>query len=186
MMTELDEEKRFYERFYALHRDPVLRRVYECFGIGVFRRSSVLEGFDAFVRAVGFNGRRCVEIGTRNGLTAILLARYFEEVVSIDIEPNRKKHEIAEYVGVENVRFIDVADNEEKARVIGAMEFDAAYCDGDHARDTLTDFALVERCGRVLFDEYWETQQPVWQLVNQLRSRGTVEVAGKLAQWTAS
>lgn len=49
--------------------------------------------------------------------------------------------------------FVDVKDNAEKARVVSAVDFDAAYVDGDHARDTDTDFALVERCGRVMTKE---------------------------------
>lgn len=183
-MSELDEEKLFYERFVALHGDRDLLRVYERFGIGVFRRSSVLEGINDFVRAHSFAGKRCVEIGTRNGLTAIVLARYFGEVVTVDVEPSAKKHEIAAFLGVENIRFIDVRDNDEKAAVIRGLDFDAAYVDGDHARDTATDFSLVERCGRVLFDEYWAPQQPVVELVDALRRRGTVVTARKLALWT--
>lgn len=183
-MSELDEEKRFYERFYALHRDRDLVRIYERFGIGVFRRSSVLEGFDAFIRKQRFAGKRCVEIGTCNGLTAAVLSRYFGEVVTIDNTPNPRKHEVAAFLGIENIRFVDVADNAAKAAVIRGLDFDAAFVDGDHARDTATDFSLVERCGRVLFDEYWGPQQPVVELVDALRRRGTVVAEKKLALWT--
>lgn len=183
-MSELDEEKLFYERFYALHRDRDLVRIYERFGIGVFRRSAVLEGFDTFVKGNGFAGRRCVEIGTCNGLTAIVLARYFGEVVSIDVEPSEKKHEIAAFLGVENVRFVDVSGNVRKAAVIDELEFDAAVVDGDHARDTESDFALVRRSGRVLFHEHWPAQPAVVALVSRLAAEGTVETAGKWALWT--
>lgn len=185
-MSELDEEKLFYERFYALHRDRDLVRVYERFGIGVFRRSSVLEGFNEFVRSQNFAGKRCVEIGTCNGLTAAVLSRYFQEVVSIDVAPNDKKHEIIKFLGIENVRFVDVADNAEKLQVIRALgAFDAAFVDGDHARDTDSDFKLVAGCGRVLFHEYWPAQPPVWKLVESLRPCGKVETRGKWALWTA-
>lgn len=181
---ELRQEKLFYERFMALHRDPVLVRIYEAFGIGVFRRSCVLEGFDAFIRKNGFAGKRVVEIGTCNGLTAIILARHFAEVVTIDNAPNEKKYEIAQFLGVENVRFIDVANNDQKAAVIRGLDFDAAFVDGDHACDTETDFSLVERCGRVLFHEYWAPQQPVVELVDALRVHGHVETEQKWAIWT--
>jgi hypothetical protein len=84
-----------------------------------------------------------------------------------------------------NIRFITINDNAEKARVIKKLEFDAAYVDGDHARDTETDFALVKRCGRVLFHEYWKTQEPVRNLVDRLKTEGTVSTEGKaLALWT--
>lgn len=183
-MSELDEEKLFYERFWALHRDPQLVEVVKAFGIGVFRRSSVLEGFAEFVGAHGFSGRRCIEIGTCNGLTALVLARYFDEVVTIDVVPNDVKRRIAEHLGVRNIRFVDVKDNAEKTHAIEALEFDAAYVDGDHAHDTETDFAMVQRSGRVLFHEYWPAQAAVMGLVDGLRSRGNVVTQGKLALWT--
>jgi SAM-dependent methyltransferase len=186
-MRLLDEEKIFYakfpERFASLHNDPALVRVYEQFGIDVFRRSAVLEGFDVFLRAKNFTGRRCVEIGTCNGLTAVVLSRYFDEVVSIDIVPNSKKHEIAKFLGIENIRFIDVRHNAEKADVIRGLEFDAAFTDGDHARDTDSDFALVERCGNVLMHEHWDAQPAVVSLAKNLRERGTVFADGKWALW---
>lgn len=186
-MTELEEEKRFYERFYALHRDPLLVKIYERFGIGVFRRSCVLEGFNDFIQKHGFAGKRVVEIGTCNGLTALILARYFGEVVSIDIEPSALKHQIAAFVGVENIRFIDVRDNAEKLEVIRALPaFDAAFSDGDHARDTVPDFKMVAGCGRVLSHEHWSAQPAVVALYEQLKSSGKVETAGKFALWTAA
>lgn len=182
---DLEDEKKFYERFNALHRDPQLVSVLKSFGIDAFRRSSVLEGFEAFIQRHNFKGRRCVEIGTCKGLTAIVLARYFREVVSIDVMPDKERAAIAKHVGATNVRFVTVADNVEKAKAINALTFDAAYVDGDHARDTATDFALVRRGNRVLFHEYWEAQPPVWTLINMLIRRGeNVVTEGKLALWT--
>jgi hypothetical protein len=179
-VSELDEEKLFYERFWALHNDPVLLSVFKQFGIGVFRRSSVLEGFASFIKAKRFSGQRCIEIGSCKGLTALVLARYFDEVVSIDIVEDGDREAIANYCGVRNIRFVTVVNNEEKAAVINGLTFDGAYVDGDHARDTVTDFALVKRCGQVLFHEYWPAQPPVWNLVNSL---GNAVTHGKLALW---
>jgi hypothetical protein len=183
MTSELLEEKKFYERFNALHRDEGLLRVFERFGIALFRRSSVLEGFDSFIRETGFSGRSCVEIGSCKGLTALVLARYFDRVVSIDIVADPQREEVARCAGVENVEFITVHDNAEKADVIRRLEFDGAYVDGDHARDTDTDFALVERCGQVLFHEFWAPQPPVVNLVNALKGRGMVTTRDKWALW---
>lgn len=182
-MSQLDEEKLFYERFWALHRDPVLLAICEEFGIGVFRRSAVLEGFDEFLRAQKFDGTRCVEIGTCNGLTAIVLARYFKKVVTIDIAPNSHKHAVARAAKATNIDFIDVRDNAEKARVINGLVFDSAFVDGDHARDTETDFALVRRCGRVLFHEHWDSQPAVQKMVASLDGRKAI--SGKWALWIA-
>jgi len=190
-MNVNDEEKIFYsrfpERFEALANDQKLMRVWRKFGIDVFRRSAVLEGFDAFLRAQKFTGRRCVEIGSWNGLTAIVLARYFDEVVSLDIVAREEKHEIAKFLGVKNIQFIDVRDNAQKADVIRGLDaFDAGYSDGDHAKDAASDFALLERGGRVLMHEHWESQPPVVDLVKSLRARGdTVVTAGKWALWSA-
>lgn len=185
-LADLHAEKwfwaNFFPRFTALQGDPQLMRVYRKFGPEVFRRSAVLEGFDGFVKAHGFAGKRCVEIGTCHGLTAIVLARYFDEVVTIDIEPFPLKHEIAAFLKVKNIAFIDVENNAAKAEVIKGLQFDAAFCDGDHAKDTARDFALVARCGRVLLHEHWEPQPPVIELVRSLRARSwKVVTAGKWA-----
>jgi protein-L-isoaspartate O-methyltransferase len=184
-VSSLDQEKTFYERFWALHNDEDLLSVFQCFGIGVFRRSSVLEGFEKFLNDTRFSGKRCVEIGTCNGLTAIVLARHFKEVITIDIAPNDIKRRIASHCGARNITFVDVANNAEKAEFLAGFNFDAAYVDGDHARDTQSDFALVKKCGRVLFHEYWDAQPEVVQLVGSLRSSGTVKTERKLALWTA-
>lgn len=185
----LHEEKRFYDRFWdrvaALLSNPDLMRVYHAFGPRVFRRSSVLEGLEAFLEANGVRGRRCVEIGTCKGLTAILLARRFDEVVTIDVVPDPERAAVAAAAGVGNVRFVTVADNAAKAAAIEALDFDCAYVDGDHARDTESDFALVRRCGRVLFHEHWPAQRPVVALVDRLRASSHVVAQGKLALWRA-
>lgn len=188
MLTEpdtvlLNAEKLFYERFHALHNDSVLLSVFQQFGMVAFRRSSVLEGFGKFIEDNRLHGRRCVEIGTCKGLTALILARHFDEVVSIDIVDDPDRETIARHCDVRNIRFVTVADNAEKTRVIEGLTFDAAYVDGDHARDTATDFALVKRSGRVLFHEYWEAQPAVFNLVNSLKSSGDVVTNGKLALW---
>jgi protein-L-isoaspartate O-methyltransferase len=181
-MNALDDEKRFYERFWALLNDRQLMQVFEKFGPAAFRRSSVLEGFEAFIMSQGLRGQTCVEIGTLKGLTAIVLARYFERVVTVDIVDDPQKREIADMLGVRNIAFVNVRNNAEKAEVIEAVQFDAAYVDGDHARDTETDFALVKRGGRVLFHEHWDAQPAVLRLVGKL---GNVAKQGKFALWTA-
>lgn len=180
----LDEEKLFYQRFAALMNNADLVEIFKAFGYGVFRRSSVLEGFETFLDAHGFRGKRCVEIGTCKGLTAIVLARRFGEVVTVDIVPDEDRAAIAALCGISNIRFETVSGNIEKAALINSLDrFDAAYVDGDHARDTASDFRLVQRCGRVLFHEFWPAQPSVVSLVNLLRAEDRVEIEGKLALW---
>lgn len=180
-VDDLSEEKKFYERFWALLRNRDLMRVFETYGPEAFRRSSVLEGFEAFIDQNGFMGTTCVEIGTLNGLTAVVLARRFERVVSIDIVDSARKREIVDLLGIGNIDFVNVRDNAEKASIVDGLQFDAAYVDGDHTNDTATDFALVKRCGRVLFHEHWSAQPAVIDLVAGLNN---VVAAGKLALWT--
>lgn len=183
-MSELDEEKKFYERFWALLSDAQLMAVFARFGPSAFRRSSVLEGFESFIREQpSFRGECCVEIGTLKGLTALVLSRYFDRVVSIDIKDDPVKYEIAQMLGVQNVEFVNVTSNAGKANIIRALRFDGAYVDGDHTNDTETDFELVKHTGRVLFHEQWDAQPAVVRLVNRIGGR--VQQSGKFALWTA-
>lgn len=179
-MSELDAEKLFYERFWNLHRDAQLVELFKRYGPTAFRRSSVLEGFEAFIKAQKFVGECCIEIGTLKGLTALVLARHFQRVITIDIIDDPQKREIADMLGVRNIEFFNIRDNEEKADIILASRFDAAYVDGNHTKDTQTDFALVRKCGRVLFHEAWDAQPPVMQL---LASLSNVTRHGKFALW---
>ena len=182
-MDSLDEEKRFYERFWALLRDRDLMRVFERFGPEAFRRSSVLEGFEALIEEEQFKGDTCVEIGTFRGLTALVLKRHFRRVISIDLYDDAMRAEIADELGLE-YEFVRVRSNAEKAEIVARLRFDAAYVDGDHAHDTESDFALVERCGRVLLHEHWDAQPAVLALVRRLRAQGLVVTRGKFALWT--
>lgn len=181
-VNSLADEKKFYERFWALLRNRDLMQVFETFGPEVFRRSSVLEGFEAFLNEHEFRGDTCVEIGTFNGLTAVIFSRRFRHVVTIDILDAPIKHDIVSMLGIDNVTFVTVKDNAEKAELIGSLEFDAAYQDGNHEQDTQSDFALLRRCGRVLFHEHWDAQPAVMNLVGGLSH---VVAKRKFALWTA-
>ena len=179
-MTELDQEKLFYERFWTLHGDRDLVRVYERFGPLAFRRSSVLEGFEKFINDHGFRGDTVVEIGTLKGLTAIVLARHFKRVITIDIVEDQQSAEISQFLGVGNIEFHAVRDNAEKYDLIAGLGFDAAYVDGNHKDDTLTDFQSVHRCGCVMLHEHWNPQPAVVKLVAGLSN---IVTEGKFALW---
>lgn len=155
--------------------NPALNKVLQQFGAEAFRRCSIMMEFEAFLRRVHAQlpKRRmtCLEIGTYNGMSAIVLAQYFDRVicVSVDDKPGELlKHNIVKALGITNIRFFDCASNEEKAALVRDLDFDFCYQDGDHLNDTHTDFALVKRCGRVLLHEYWPLQPAVWNLVNAL------------------
>lgn len=170
---------------------PKLSRILAHYGPRAFARSSACMGFIEFLDRIDARGRCALEVGTYHGITALLLAERFDRVISVSIDdedPGKLlKRELAEFCGVTNIEFHDVKTNEKKAELIAGLDFDFAYSDGNHAQDTRADFALVERCGRVLFHEYWPLQAPVWNLVNSLPqhevTRADVDI---LAFWRRS
>jgi hypothetical protein len=182
----LEMEKQVGERVTRLLESPLLLKVFQRFGIKPFRRSSVFHGLDKMLRDNEITGQRCFEIGTWNGLTAIILSQFFEEVVTVDIAHNDERHEIISFLGITNIRCIDIVDNAEKKQFANALDFDFAYLDGDHAHDTDADFAMTKRCGRVLFHECWPFQRPVWDLVQSLPHQEVVYGGSGLALWRAA
>lgn len=182
-------EKQVGDRVQIVLRDPYLLAAFERFGAEVLRRSSVFHGLDRFMAERGMRGRRCFEVGTWNGLTAAVLSRYFDEVVTVDIEDRALKHEVLEHLGIKNVRCFAIQNNADKAQVWKRFggEFDFAYLDGDHANDTATDFELVRRCGRVLFHEAWPWQPGVFALTTAVLPREEVTHNGMgLALWESA
>lgn len=159
--------------------NPYLLRVTEKFGPRAYRRTSICMEFERFLRRIAREvgngekiGRVGLEIGTYNGLSAVILSQFFDQVIAVTIETQPVeqllKHQIVEHLGIKNIRFIDVKDNNHKRTVVQAVDYDFAYLDGDHQHDTLADWELVRGCGRVLFHEYWPLQPPVWDLVESL------------------
>ncbi len=179
-------EKLIESRVNTIMCDPQLMLVHQKFGGAVFRRSSVYHGLAKFLVENHVRGKRCFEVGSWNGLTSIVLARHFDEVVSIDIAHNQIKHEIADALGVKNIQFIDIHDNDEKAKVARELKFDFAYLDGDHANDTYSDWDLTKHCGRVLFHECWNFQPPVWDLVHELPQDQVIYGGFGLALWNGN
>lgn len=156
---------------YGAWANPLWEKVLRKFGTMAFARCSACMEFEAFLKRIGAGGRTCLEIGTYQGMSAVILSQFFERVicVSVDDDPRRIiKRDIVDYLGITNIRFFDVKNNAEKAKIVGDLDFDFAYSDGDHTHDTQADFDLVKRCGRVLQHEYWPLQPSVWNLVNSL------------------
>ena len=171
MTQEISAEKRIGDITFGAFSNPMLKAVLEKFGNVAFARSSACMEFEAFLKRIDAKGKTCLEIGTYHGITAIILSQFFERVICVSLDErtrNLLKHEIVGFLGIKNIIFIDIADNEEKAQIVNGIDFDFCYSDGDHANDARSDFALVERCGRVLFHEAWPIQVPTWNLVNSL------------------
>lgn len=179
----IDMEKQVGFRLQNLLDSPQLLSVYRQFGGQPFRRSSVFHGLEGFLRENNIAGRRCFEIGTWNGLTAVVLSQFFAEVVTVDIAHNELKHEIIKHLGITNIRCVEIDSNEDKARVFADTKFDLAYLDGNHAQDTGGDWKLTKGCGRVLFHEAWPFQKPVWDLLHSLPEDEVVWGGDGLALW---
>lgn len=178
-------EKQVGDRVQTVLTDPALLAVFQRFGGEPFRRSSVFHGLAKFLTDRKVQGGVCFEVGTWNGLTAVVLSRFFRQVVTVDIAHNPLRFDILNHLGIKNVRCIDIRDNADKAAVVSDLDFDFAYLDGDHANDTLTDFELVRKCGRVLFHECWPFQEPVWKLVHSLPHSQVRFGGAGLALWEA-
>lgn len=161
-------EKRVGRMLQIILTDPYLFEIHKHFGGAVFRRSSVFHELKRVLEDNHIRGRTCFEIGTWNGITAVILSRYFKRVVTVDIFHNPIRHEIVKHLGITNIEFVDIKDNAEKAQVAKRTPFDFAYVDGNHAEDTQSDWDLVNHCGRVLFQECLPMQPPVWDLVRSL------------------
>ena len=168
------------ERINIILDDPQMFSLWQAFGMGIFRRSSIFHGLDQFLKKTDTRGKVCLEIGSFHGITAVVLSRYFEKVISLDILDSKYKKKVIEHLGITNIEFIHIEDNEAKKQIVEKLNFDFCYMDGDHEHDTLTDWELVKKCGHVLFHEYWEEQPPVWELVNSLKN---VNKHGCLALW---
>lgn len=179
-------EKLLNQRLQIILEDAELLDLYRTYGAGIFRRSSVFHGLDAFLKQNKVRGRLCFEVGTWNGLTAVVLSRYFEQVVSIDIAHNKEKYAVIHHLRRKNIKCIDINDNSEKGALAKKYNFDFAYLDGNHENDTLLDWGLVKHCGRVLFHEAWPHQKPVWELVQSLPNGHVIHGDDGIALWDKS
>lgn len=176
-------EKVVNTRIECILSDPYLFEIYKQFGMPYLRRSSVFHGLGTFLKDNNVKGKVCLEVGTWNGLTAAILSRHFELVVSLDIAHNKEKYAVIHHLGLKNIKCIDIEDNNEKAKIIKKHSFDFAYLDGNHEHDTFFDWGLVKHCGRVLFHEAWPHQKPVWELLESLPKGQVIHGGDGLALW---
>jgi len=95
-----------------------------------------------------------VEIGTFYGATAAYMAQFANKVITFDIrnlydQPTWKKLGLAD-----KIQFHLVKDREEIKQILKDVNFDFAFIDDDHSSEGVREsFAIVKRCGRVLFHD---------------------------------
>lgn len=184
-------EKEVARRIQVFLCDRELVQIAESFGGEVFRRSSALYGLAGFLGANNVRAVRCLEVGTWTGITAQILSRFCGEVVTIDVVDRSEKYEIDRFVcglrGLDSsVKFV-VSEPEKVSDAIMRERcgegFDMAFLDGDHAKETLSNWDAVKHCGQVLFHECWPSQPVVWNLVKSLPRDEVTFGAFNFALW---
>lgn len=140
--------------------DALVARLHAHFGAQVLDASAAVHGGREVVvrqlrRLAALRPTTIVEVGTRYGVMAAVLSRIARRVVTIDLHESPLVSEVLACAGAANVVAVRVRDNQAKALLLDALDFDLAFLDGDHSRQGVAlDFAHTRRCGRVLFHDY--------------------------------
>jgi len=132
--------------------------------------------------------KHILEIGTNQGMTAALLARFADRVTTIDVKRWDLVQVVMDGFGVgDRVRRIIIPDDLAKARQVAEMDFDMAYIDGDHHRGSVAiDFMIAKRCGHILFHDYpTATYDGAGFLLDELKPEGRIERLAPFAWWHA-
>jgi predicted O-methyltransferase YrrM len=172
----------------------------EKYGQHVLKRSalSIRDGAGVFEKVLAGKGyRTALEIGTYRGVSAAEISRYVDRVVTIDLKHGRQEQLGESFdrkafwrsLGLDNIELRLIADDAEKAEIVNALDFDFAFVDGAHDETVANDFALVKRCGNVLFHDYdsrgSKEKDFVYDFVNTL-PKEQIQVLDIFALWTAA
>lgn len=154
---------------------------------------SIRDGAGVFERVLGgSNYKTVLEIGTYRGVTAAFISQFVDRVITIDLKHGQLERQGTPFdrvafwdsLGITNIDLHLVNDDADKARVVKASAFDFAFIDGDHnGQAPADDFALVRRCGTVLFHDFG-ADNGVTRFVNTL-PRKQVEIIDIFALWKA-
>lgn len=162
-------------------------------GHRLFRRSAlhIRDGAGVFDHLLsGRKYKTIIEIGTYRGASAAYMAQFCERLITIDLKHGRMERGNDTFdrekfwadLGIGNIQLHLVGSNEEKAALVGALDFDFAFIDGDHiAPGPEIDFELVKRCGAVLFHDY-DSGNDVKKFVDTL-PREQVDIMDIFAFW---
>jgi hypothetical protein len=130
--------------------------------------------------------KHAVEIGTWRGVSTAILAHYADKVSTFDL----KYYDIAPHVwiwaGIQpKIKYYVADSNVAKQQWIDSLDFDFAFIDGGHHyEDVRLDFALVKKCGRVLFHDYTKECPGIIKFVDEIKE-GKVERNDPFAYWEA-
>ena len=103
-----------------------------------------------------------VEIGTCYGLSAALFAQYAENVSTFDVANFEGRQELWKNLEVQGkIGFFQIKNREDIKKWLDIIQFDFAFIDARHeVVEVRKDFALVKKCGRVLFHDVDEIRYP--------------------------
>lgn len=114
-----------------------------------------------------------VEIGTRAGASAAVLASVAEKVYTFDI----RYYSATEYIWnklkvKENISYFIIKNRKEIKEILKDVKFDFAFIDGGHIyKDVRGDFELVKRCGRVLFHDVADRYPDIQRLMREIKGK---------------
>lgn len=116
-----------------------------------------------------------VETGTFHGVSAGLLAEYFDEVYTCDIEKGyfkdkNIKYKVWDELGVsDKIHFTMLKDDNEKDQWEKEIPYNFAWIDGNHYDGVMRDYELFKKCGRLLLHDYdsekAKKQKGMWKRV---------------------
>jgi hypothetical protein len=120
-------------------------------GSALFAHNGVSSAARQLRRIAALKSKLAVEIGTARALTTVALARLCRSVVTIDIGFYALRAEVLRWAKADNAVSVVIPDDEHKTRLVGLLDFDFAFVDGDHTEaGCRLDFEITKRCGRVL------------------------------------
>lgn len=175
----------------------VRQTIAELYGEKFLRKSAlnIRGGAGVFEKVMAGKGHKtALEIGTYRGVSAAEMAQYCERVITIDLKHGKLEQNGGTFgrqhfwksLGIENIELHLIDDDVEKARLIDSLSFDFAFVDGAHDETVANDFALVKKCGNVLFHDYDSRGRPeldyVYDFVNSL-PKHQVEIIDIFAMW---
>lgn len=176
------------DKIVALHGQHALKRSI----LSIREGGGVIEHFLS-----GKGVRTALEIGTYRGVGAAEISQFVDRVITIDLHHGRleqlgekwDRRAFWRSLGIDNIDLHLVHNDAEKAALIESLEFDFAFVDGAHDERVRDDFALVKRCGQVLFHDVDSRGKPeldhVYNFVMSL-PRAQLQFMDIFALWTAS
>lgn len=136
-------EKRLWMQFSALQDEDKMRKTIEYCLKHYPRKQNI-----------------AVETGTFHGVSASLLAEYFDKIYTFDattgyVKEENIKYEIWDYLGIrDKIQFYLIKDDVEKNQILKTLNYNFAFVDGKHVGGVSIDYELLKGCGRLLFHDY--------------------------------